>query len=1247
MDIDAMTQWLNQDAEDDDAMAEGMRELFRNAPRVPEEEESAPPNGKEEDYEMSVEDAQWENLRACQVHRIPANWPINNVICMNIEKQALETNATQWGAFNLIREDRADQKKLLFLMARAVSSVVEIRNPSESLNPMTSNGYFRCADNQNRSICIPRVSVFLEALVDENGRSSGWRFFFVQHDPTFDIPKSMYRIVANNGRRSEDATNRSSSRKRGRNGARVSVQKANCYRSISQKDLYISACRRYLGTTQENNNPFTSEALRTANPCFYMENHPFSPTKIFGLERTMTVRTQYVCDAQKNLVSYRPEDGGLTFPKPPLVWNIPLFSCIPERLHKLPIPRVPSPAPVGVVAPTVPPVADDDDEMDPGDDSSRHAIQDRLELAESDELPTPEPTEEDLDRMGRHYWQGSQSSGAFLDVQTGKPVSSFEQGIIDRSFLLQLRKKNEPEKDRIRSKYYRAKDLPATDPQRSQLMAEYQKEMSAWKEASIKEWWDNMEYCDSDAGKISSVVKSGISFFRHIHPQYLYPERNMTARNLSTYGNMRLWTHESMKRVYRFPNGRVARRFYQLLLARTSALTFSYGLHINILADGKSGLGKSYVLESLVKECFPDSCDVATRVTKNAFNTGQDYNDRCLIIHEAPPHVIGIDERGNITIGDENIKDRLTSNVSKTYMCQLIKDPETGEVTRNRILSFARCMGNMIVSTNARPPPSDHPLMQRFLRDIVMKDYGDSKFEVADIALALEGEEDVEMNMLVTRENQVLHVYEMLVEKAIEAGVLDDINGNIAIIHFRQIFNRLHKEHGMPKVSVRLRDQMYKLARIAAIKHAIHITYCTEISAWRETGEGATRPFDPLSLLEVERYLVITEEIVGDILALFEDTFVPIRCQDFMLACKTLIGDPQNPPWRLVKSGDDTEEDMNYVQFSYGSVSSFCEHISDRSGQKLSADHVDRILRQLRKDFLEIKDQNEGPNKGNRKRIAVALIEEEPEKGKRARRVSIAKQRLDHAFHDDALKESIQYALCYTGCKPRRIITSLCHKQVMNLGKPGKSITRRFSDILGCIDVVDPNETPGMTGRILTFKNHMSFTTMDYATSYNRVRTGPKRTKLSMESPSISIIGDLEKITFAAHWCYIGGKYNPYSFPWEIEKLIWLHRTQNRNVYGGLIHLEDYPGDAVDSELHRARKLTETMALIRQLEDDDFMDEESARKALLDSCYARFSGAYTGKKEVPISNYTNHFSMDFSGRRPEKVTLKTSKFVSK
>ncbi len=44
--------------------------------------------------------------------------------------------------------------------------------------------------------------------------------------------------------------------------------------------------------------------------------------------------------------------------------------------------------------------------------------------------------------------------------------------------------------------------------------------------------------------------------------------------------------------------------------------------------------------------------------------------------------------------------------------------------------------------------------------------------------------------------------------------------------------------------------------------------------------------FEPVCLLDTERCLVVTEEIVTDVLSLFQNTFVPLRSQMLINACK-------------------------------------------------------------------------------------------------------------------------------------------------------------------------------------------------------------------------------------------------------------------------------------------------------------------------------------------------------------------------
>ncbi len=1106
----------------------------------------------------------WMQMPRYNVDRIPDYLPIGEVVAFNVEWRSLYEHSVTWGDFNTTTEDRKVQKCLLYILAKAVSTVFpRAAAPSRRgdgssapaqpiFDPLAEAGYYIQVSADRTRRAIPKVSVLVEKLVDEQCDSKGWRFWIVGHTPEFDMGTRLFQSIA--GNRQAD------NRRRNRDGTSVNVGRADCWRTMRIPNQYMAQIATYYEGATANRLLNPIRGLQMQNPLFSEVNHPFNPINIFSPANAMVTHVQDVCEAQRNLASYVTMRAGqvvsLRFPRPARVWTIPLINFEPQALHILAIPRPPNPGQIHDLPPLeeVPPA--------PGDDSS-------MDGAEGPDL---------FSRLTGHAEAAMErrvqqmiAQGIERDAQTPRQnsmrvLSESDRAIIDRSFLLVQRQEFLPKKKELRRTLYaQAMELPSEDPSRPLLLQEYRTRMLQFKQTALRRWWREMESCTIESAHISQVVKAGINFFQSVDNESLYPERNQTYKRLSLYGNMRVGIHIASTRIHRFKNGATARRFYQLHLACVSAFQFSYDLHINILVEGASTVGKSYLMDAMMAWCFRNSCIKTTRLSKLVFTSDEDWNDVCLVIHEAPGYLIGVDEHGKITSGDEVFKDRMTSNLVRTFRLAMTKtkNPETDEESSSskRVCSVSRCMGNCIMSTNTKTPPNDHPVMTRFLRDIVTAGDNRSKcgFDLSDIAFPLTGEEDVENNAVFLGEEQILHTYTMLVEKAMEAGILDDVNTNIASIMFRRVFGRLHEVHGMPKVGIRTQDQMMQLCRIAAIRLAIYTVITTEGSPWRVDGHGRPRAFDPMCLLDIERYLVVTEEIVADVLSLFQNTFVPLRSQKLINACKALI--PGNPLPRVYRDGRGVPfEDKNYVQFSYGTVGQFCDAVSDRCGQILSVGLVNRLLTQLSKEFLYAQDRNvESGVQGDRIRLKIALIEDDPDRGKHGKKISIAHDRLFQKFREDALEESIIYALSYQGCRPRTIITSFRH----HLKFRNSDKIHYFEQYLHPLRIRPTEE-------VLVLRNHMSYRLADYATLYNRARSGATHTRSRMEMPAFIATRDLEIDTFRSHWNQIGAEFCQDLLPWQFKSRIWEYRRRHPEIFAVCREFEfdSYPGDLRREDRH-------------------------------------------------------------------------------
>ena len=855
------------------------------------------------------------------------------------------------------------------------------------------------------------------------------------------------------------------------------------------------------------------------------------------------------------------------FPQPYACWRIRIDDMSPEGLHEMHLPHVKT-------------AANNDSEL-LGDRSS-YIYSDAVFNLEGGILDSTK--DEDIQQ-----WEESMQIGTNnllcpgLDPLTAT-LTSMSDKIVDRSRLLQLRKELIPKRMLIESTYL-------SDPEI------YQEKMGRFKEEACLKFWKKIWGCEP-ANEFSPVTIKAMAYLEKHMPDRLWPEHNQIMRNLSLYGNMRLFFHVNFTRHFRLKEGLMPRSLWKLVLARDSALEYDYGLRVNILEDGEGSTGKSYNMDCMSELSFEGSIHKTTHISPQAFNTDQDWNYVCIVMHECPLGYLGIDAYGHQVEGCEFIKDRLTSNVCQSDRCNW----EGGKASRSS--SFSRCMGNMIMATNANPPPTDTPLMQRFLREVVIK-YPGGSYDVADIAEPMGDEMDQQTKALFVHESRMRHVFIMIVERAIESGFFHDVNTNLVVMYFKRIFKRLHDKYKIPKTPIRIRHMLLKLCRIACIKHAVYWEYCTEISLWRFEADGKTfREFDPHSLINLERKLVVTEEMIADILSLFQDSFIPTLTQKFLEQCKELCGlDPvtktvKNHRYKRYSIGNGREQtDYNYVEFDEGSLGKFYDIIWNKTKGQLTPGIVSAKLLELKKRFIEVDNRNynkqlpagkqqqrpagqfsgQGPNrqlwqKQNQAKLNIPCAEviQKPG-GRRSQSVCIAIDAMCVKLDEQALCETLKWALSHAWARPRRIITSFVHIGPDNYAYP---------HLLHTIDV-ERNKT-----RVLSIRNHLAVTRLDEACVYNRIHSNTYHTSNScMASDFITVWGeDAETSTYRMHWRKIGAfwpgwgdeRFSPltsvpvYALDWIYVDRIWEYRDkQAKDSYKTLIEFQTYPDDC--RLLHQAR----------------------------------------------------------------------------
>ncbi len=850
------------------------------------------------------------------------------------------------------------------------------------------------------------------------------------------------------------------------------------------------------------------------------------------------------------------------FPFPRACWRVRADEITPDGLDDLSLPRVPH----GVIADDLTSSVYDVD-GDDGEGGLMDSTQDEIIQRYEDSI-----------RVGTNSLL---CPG--LDPQTAT-LTSVDERIVGRSRLLQLRKKLLPRRLRIEANY-------AGDSER------LQEEMGRFKEEACIEFWKTIWTCEPRS-EFSDVVCKGMAYLQKHTPDRLWPEHNATFRNLSLYGNMRLFYHQNFTRHFRLKEGLMPRALWKLMLVRDSALEYDYGLHVNLLEDGEGSTGKSYNMDCMTDLSFEGSIHRTTHISGQAFNTNEDWNYACIVMHECPLNFLGVDQYGNQVEGSEFIKDRLTSNVCQADRCNW---QPSGKTTRST--SFSRCMGNMILATNTNPPPTDTPLMQRFLREVVTK-YPGGTYDVADIAEPMGDEMDQQTKNLFVHESRMRHVFIMIVERAIEAGFFHDVNTNLVVMYFKRIFNRLHQKYQIPKTPIRVRHMLLKLCRIACVKAAVFGEFCTELNRWRFCSDGRTfREFEPHSLINLERKLVVTEEMIADVLSLFRDSFIPTLTQKFLAQCQKLSGlnvrEKSVPAHRYKKiftgAGRRDVLDRNYVEFDYGSLSKFYDRIWNMTKGQLTPGIISAKLLGLKKRFIEVDNKNyvrpsaKGAGSGQQQqqqqqpRITIPCAEVIHKPGsRRAQSVCIAIEAMCVKLDEAALSETLKWAFSHASARQRRIITSFVH-----VDPDGRTYPHM-------LDTIDVENKPRC---VMQTRNHLAITRMDEALVYNRLFSNTYGMRnASMSSDFITVWGeDAETSTFKMHWRTIGaywqgwnedrfrpmGRVGAWDLPWVYMDNLWAFRDRQKHDYCTLIEFERYPEDP--RALHVART-TASEQLARDME---------------------------------------------------------------
>lgn len=560
-------------------------------------------------------------------------------------------------------------------------------------------------------------------------------------------------------------------------------------------------------------------------------------------------------------------------------------------------------------------------------------------------------------------------SGADKAFGAGDSSFSVKSIIVKRSRTLQLRGANQAKKGAIQHAY----------STRAISEVDYRNAIKKFKIAAVTEYWDELMGSRDMPVKDcpwSNAIRSMVDYYAELPVERRWSETDTQFPELSSYANMIIQTDTRYRKAFKLKDGSPSRLLLMLTLSRDSALTFDFGLHINFLLDGEKDTGKSHLLTALEDMCIDGSVQKCSHISKKAMTTDEDiFNDCLLIFHEAPIHMLGVDFTGKQISGDEILKDRLTSNVVNTY--RFIQEKDTGAV---RCVQYVcRCMGSTIAATNEIIPIDESPVISRMIRTIITK--ADSEYTAAELMMVSDETvssssfrasgvpEDGGYKARVCEKERLIHFYVMVVEKAIEAGAIENVDMTVARVFINRVIEIIESKYNFDRISTRHVEQLIKIARSLTIRWAIHVVYFSEYGRlWRNGTDNTHRDFDPLSLLDIEKRLVCTEEIVAHAFSMLDFHFIPTHQINILKAikklkdnkCATIMGD------RTISIRSNTGimmaiVDKNYYQFPHTDIEAFIgdlyKTMEDKNAYQMPV--IGSLLRQLSCKSRTVKNRNE------------------------------------------------------------------------------------------------------------------------------------------------------------------------------------------------------------------------------------------------------------------------------------------------
>lgn len=361
---------------------------------------------------------------------------------------------------------------------------------------------------------------------------------------------------------------------------------------------------------------------------------------------------------------------------------------------------------------------------------------------------------------------------------------------------------------------------------------------------------------------ISDVVSKMLTWRTQNADKVSVIKHHITDPTLSVFANRVVGLMEGYEQYYLISTAH--RMMFLIHHAHYDAFRRDFGLHFNCFQAGDGACSKSFLFDQMTKQSIPGTIEVLTYQTGKSDAIDGNRNDITTICHEAPPGMFRTAKNPNADSSQEAMfKEKLTSQrVTAKVWCQ---DEGTGK--RSARLTKSECVGVWMGATNDPPADVEEALKTRFF----WGNFEQQQRKGRDIDDCMNGERmmssaDKAHRKKFFREAQEEQYRVMIVEKAIWAKVIKDVNMTASNILIPRLKNKLTK-NSIIRPGPRDWERVKIFSRCLAIVTAIE-TVCN-----LPGGEYYDKPFTPKALPFIEPYLKVTEEMVIFTISLLADQF--------------------------------------------------------------------------------------------------------------------------------------------------------------------------------------------------------------------------------------------------------------------------------------------------------------------------------------------------------------------------------------